>query len=272
MRLQHFGIFGRDSGVSQTPAYNGKDGANAGPADASRFDGYSRPAVLMSAQWSSDEPNWLMTLSDLTLLLLCFLALWYVRERKQPETTPAPTPAVIVSAPPAVAVLPPPVETPTTQQWNAPRAEMEALIAERGLGPAVRLEVASRDFVISIQDMVSFATGKAELSAQALPVLEKVSALVLSRPGLAVEVSGHTDSRRIATAQFPSNWELSAARASRVARYLIEKGVDPSRIAVQGYASQRPRVPQSDLDRRRANRRVEIRLYQPADTKIAAPD
>jgi chemotaxis protein MotB len=265
-------MFGLDSAVPRTPAHKGKDGANAGPADASRFDGYSRPTILMSAQWSNDEPNWLMTLSDLTLLLLCFLALWYVKERKQPEVAPAPAPPIIVSARPAVAVLPPPVETPATQEWNAPRAEMEALIAERGLGPAVRLEVVSRDLVISIQDMVSFASGKAELSAEALPVLEKVSGLVLSRPGLSVEVSGHTDSRRIATARFPSNWELSTARASRVARYLIEKGVDPSRIAVQGYASQRPRVSPSDLHKGRANRRVEIRLYQSTETKSAAAD
>jgi chemotaxis protein MotB len=108
---------------------------------------------------------------------------------------------------------------------------------------------------------VPFPSGRAELGNQAIPVLEKVAVLALSHPVLFLEISGHTDSVPIVTGIFPSNWELSAARASRVARYLIEKGIHPSRIAVQGYANQRPKLPDSNLRNRRANRRVEVRLY-----------
>jgi chemotaxis protein MotB len=102
-------------------------------------------------------------------------------------------------------------------------------------------------------------------------VVKKVVAIVLNRQTLQLEVRGHTDDRPISTAEFPSNWELSAARASRVARYLIEKGVHPSRIAVEGFANHRPRVANSNPGSRRENRRVEIRLYQNAQAKGATP-
>jgi chemotaxis protein MotB len=86
-----------------------------------------------------------------------------------------------------------------------------------------------------------------------------------------VAISGHTDSLNIATVEFPSNWELSAARASRVARYLVERGVHPARIAVQGYADWRPRRPNSDPVSRSANRRVEIRLFHDATAASSSP-
>jgi chemotaxis protein MotB len=89
--------------------------------------------------------------------------------------------------------------------------------------------------------------------------------MVSSRPGLSLEVSGHPDNILISTPRFPSNWELSAARASRVARYVIENGIDPSRISVRGYANQRPRLPNSSVDNRSSNWRVEIRLYRDSD-------
>ena len=78
-------------------------------------------------------------------------------------------------------------------------------------------------------------------------------------------ISGHTDDQPISTAEFPSNWELSSARASRVARYLIEKGVHPERIAVHGFADHRPRVPNGNRTGRGANRRVELRLMRTSE-------
>jgi chemotaxis protein MotB len=93
-------------------------------------------------------------------------------------------------------------------------------------------------------------------------VLEKIVAIVLTQSKLSVAIGGHTDSLRIASAEFPSNWELSTARASRVARYLIAKGIHPARLSVQGYADYQPREPNSTPTNRRTNRRVEIRLFQ----------
>jgi flagellar motor protein MotB len=221
----------------------------------------AKPAPERSSPlWSSDDANWWMiTLSDLTLLLLGFVVAWYATEKRR-HVIPQPPPAI------QSATKKPPVMVTTvddggkSEEWKTFQNEMERFIADAGLAKDVSVESTQTDLLVSLRDTVPFASGKAELRAQALPVLEKVISLVLSHPLLFLEISGHTDGIPIATGAFPSNWELSAARASRVARYLIEKGIHPSRIAVQGYANQRPKVPESNIRNRRANRRVEIRL------------
>ena len=202
----------------------------------------------------------MITLSDLTLLLLGFLVAYYVIDKSR---MPAQAPTV-VSAQMA--------EAPATNhtsleddEWQGLRGAVERHLAETGLSPDVLIESAPNEIVISLKDSVPFDSGTADLRQAAVPVLEKVVGLLLSRPPLLVEVSGHTDSMPIATSNFPSNWELSGARASRVARYLVDSGVDPSRISVRGYANQKPRAPDSSVDNRSANRRVEIRLFRNTD-------
>ena len=217
----------------------------------------------MGAFSSNDDANWWMiTLSDLTLLLLGFLVAWYVIDRKEIVLQqPSPVGAGIVQEPKPSVVQ----NESIPDEWQVFREEMQRFVGEIGLNNDVFIETAPNEIVISLKDTVPFDSGKADLRQQAVPVLEKVVTMVSSQPGLSLEVSGHTDNIPISTSKFPSNWELSAARASRVARYVIENGIDPSRISVRGYANQKPRVPNSNIDNRSANRRVEIRLYRGAD-------
>jgi chemotaxis protein MotB len=153
--------------------------------------------------------------------------------------------------------------------WNSLRDEIENFIADAGMSGEVNIEATSHEILISFKDSVPFDSGKADIKPRALPVLEKVAAVAVSRPAMYLAVNGHTDDRPISTMEFPSNWELSSARASRVARYLIEKGVHPSRIGVQGFSSHRPRVPNGSSTGRRANRRVEIHLLRGSDAVAA---
>jgi chemotaxis protein MotB len=240
------------------------------PAKSSRRYDHASPGSGDDANW------WMITLSDLTLLLLGFLVVWYATEKRmQPIEGRRVNAAERADQP--VAAVAPTNKSLQADGWRNFKKEMQNFIADAGLSEDVSVESTESDFLVSLNDTVPFASGRAEISAQARPVLDKVASVALGHPGLLLEITGHTDSVPIATATFPSNWELSAARASRVARYLIEKGVDPSRIAVRGYANQRPKLPDSDPATRRVNRRVELRLYgnagfvAPADSDETAP-
>jgi len=219
----------------------------------------------MGAFSTNDDANWWMiTLSDLTILLLGFLVAWYVIDKKDltlqqpPVGSPATTQEQkIVGGPNQSSLI--------SDEWKGFREEMQRFVGEIGMEKEVVVESAPHEMVISLKDSVPFDSGKADLRQQAVPVLEKVVTMVSNQPWLSLEVSGHTDNIPISTSKFPSNWELSAARASRVARYVIENGIDPSRISVRGYANQRPRLPNSRVENRSSNRRVEIRLYRGAD-------
>ena len=110
-----------------------------------------------------------------------------------------------------------------------------------------------------------FPLGQATLTAKAKRDLRKLLPIIAKTPYM-INVEGHTDNVPMHSSRFASNWELSTARASQVARYLIEAGhIDPRQIVVSGYSYFRPRQPNDTAAHRRANRRVEIILSrQPA--------
>ena len=76
-----------------------------------------------------------------------------------------------------------------------------------------------------------------------------------------VKIEGHTDNIDIRTKQYPSNWELSAARAAEVARKLVRAGFDPAKLSIEAFAQYRPKVPNDSRQGRATNRRIEI-VYQ----------
>jgi chemotaxis protein MotB len=113
-----------------------------------------------------------------------------------------------------------------------------------------------------------FAAGQATILPAAEPLLDRVAQnlIFLGVTNYRVDIEGHTDDVPINTAQSPSKWELSAARASAVARFLISRGVKADRITVLGYADTRPKAPNRDeagnpIPQNRAdNRRVVVRI------------
>lgn len=228
--------------------------------DPSNRRGYSPAPSRLVAPNDSDNNWWMITLSDLTLLLLGFVVLWHATGKVAVKLSAPRTPAV--ATPIAVAPPNPIDDRMSANAWQAVGNDLNDFVAGAGLQNDVDIEATQNEILFSLRDSVPFASGKADLRPQALPVLEKLVTIIIAHAGLSVAVSGHTDSLRIASAAFPSNWELSAARASRVARYLIEKGIHPARISVQGFANYRPRTANSTAPNRRSNRRVEIRLTQ----------
>ena len=105
-----------------------------------------------------------------------------------------------------------------------------------------------------------FSSGQAELTPNAIESLKKLSNIIKKTPYM-INVIGHTDDRPVKTSRFPSNWELSLARAGRVARFLIDDTKLPaSQFSVSGYSFYRPVVPNTNEENRTINRRVEIVL------------
>lgn len=115
---------------------------------------------------------------------------------------------------------------------------------------------------VSVSDDIIFASGSAELDPLGRKVLEKVSQQLLALDH-SIEVQGHTDDLGLKASlaeRFPSNWDLAAARASRVVRLMEEQGIPGERMRVVSFASFQPLVPNESPESRAQNRRIEIRL------------
>ncbi|MFO7985556.1 MAG: OmpA family protein [Desulfatiglandaceae bacterium] len=124
--------------------------------------------------------------------------------------------------------------------------------------------------VFVLGERLTFPVGQANLLHNFRPTLRQIADLIASKTDYRIMVSGHTDDTPIATSEFPSNWELSAARAITVAKSIIESGVDPHRISIQGYGEYHPLHPNSSPENRQANRRVEIALFKQQATENAS--
>src|SRR5690606_1302395 len=110
---------------------------------------------------------------------------------------------------------------------------------------------------IEINTSVLFPSGSADVSSEALPVLERLGQILAGNP-VRTHVEGHTDELPINTLVFPSNWELSAARASRVVRIFQGQGVAPERMAAVGFGEFHPVADNTTPTGRQENRRVVI--------------
>jgi len=118
-----------------------------------------------------------------------------------------------------------------------------------------------------IQSGVLFGSGSAQLDPAGKTQLNDLAQLLMDISAeiprdirWVLRIDGHTDTRPISTNQFPSNWELSAARAIAVARYLIDRGVSPNRVMAAGFGEFQPLVDRDSEDAYKANRRIELKL------------
>ena len=122
----------------------------------------------------------------------------------------------------------------------------------------VTLHRGKRGVVMTLADKLLFASGDAKLSRMARPLLQKIGQIIQAVK-VPVEIEGHTDDVPIRTAAYPSNWELSTARAVNVLRFLIEQQRVPTRqLSAVGFSSYQPAVANDSPQNRTRNRRVEI--------------
>lgn len=124
---------------------------------------------------------------------------------------------------------------------------------------------------VEIQSDILFASGVAAPSGVASTTVRKVAAVLREVPN-AVRIEGYTDDQPIRTAQFPSNWELSSARAASVVHVLAAEGIKPSRLAAVGYGEFQPIADNATVEGRNANRRVMLVILAAPQGPDAVPE
>lgn len=243
-----------------------------------------------------DDERWLLTYADMiTLLMALFMVLFSISsvnvakfETLKNVLANAFTPKVLEgggsivdgggaeansSPPPLEALLPPAAAGASSAETAGARSEeddfqhlkrvLDAYAREHGFSRSIETMIRRRGLVIRLlTDRVLFDSGSAALRADANPLLVQISRLVSLEGSHAVSVEGHTDTVPIATSHFPSNWELSGARAASVVRFMVGHGVSPSRLEATGLAGLRPIAGNDTAEGRSRNRRVEIVLLR----------
>ncbi|MCD8553680.1 OmpA family protein [Seleniivibrio sp.] len=126
----------------------------------------------------------------------------------------------------------------------------------------ITVSESKKGVAVRIMDSALFAPGTADIKTEAYPLLDKFAAVISESP-FNVVVEGHTDDLPITTAQYPTNWELSTARAVNVVKYFVNKGVDAQKLSASGYGSYHPVTPNISPESRAKNRRVEINFVSP---------
>lgn len=166
---------------------------------------------------------------------------------------PVPAPAVVepvVEAPPEPAVAAPVPEEPTNPLADLPLdqlgSDIEVIRNERSLG-------------FRIDSSILFPSGQADLDPKGLEVLQRLAGVLKGLPHR-ILVAGHTDTRRIRNDRYPSNWELSGARAGSVVRFLQQQGIAGERMTAMGMAGTQPLADNGSVEGRARNRRVELTL------------
>jgi chemotaxis protein MotB len=133
----------------------------------------------------------------------------------------------------------------------------------------IRIQQLRDGLLLNVSDEILFPSGSAQLSVQGKDVLARVGGRLKELPDR-VEVQGHTDDVPITTALYPSNWELAAARATGVVRWLEAQGVGAARLSGVSFGEHHPVAPNDTPEGRARNRRIEIRLLPEAPVPAGA--
>ena len=136
--------------------------------------------------------------------------------------------------------------------------ELDNYIKKNGLGDRVNVENKRKGLVISLTGEILYEQGRANIREQGREVLAMISDILKDVPN-DIMIEGHTDNVPIRTDEFPSNWELSTARAVNVIKFLIEeRNFEPARLSAAGYSEYRPAAENNTAAGRAENRRVEV--------------
>ncbi len=207
-------------------------------------------------------PLWNITYGDMVTLMLCFFVALFafssIDSKKYQELqlsfrTAFGGPGGVLTGNPSVfnaQIMPSQVE----QMYQ----EIKKAVEDTKWEGKAEVTITERGITISFKEKLFFKIGSASIVSEAYPVLESVGKILKERK-YPLRIEGHTCDLPIRSAQFPSNWELSAIRAINVTQFLINRvGFEPERISVAGYGQYHPLVSNDSEENRARNRRVDI--------------
>ena len=228
---------------------------------------------------TENHDRWLVSYADFITLLFAFFVVMYalssVNEGKYRVLSNSMVSAfrnvAVNSSGQNIVVMPPPVPLPALTESKTPEAAKQKqrdkmrnaakaildVLAPLVAQGKVRILETSRGVTIEINDSILFSPGQALLQPQLAKAMQSV-AEVLVATDFPITIEGHTDNTPINSVQFPSNWELSAVRATTVLRLFADAGIAAERLTAIGYADTRPVEPNLLADGRARNRRVTI--------------
>jgi chemotaxis protein MotB len=206
-------------------------------------------------------PLWMVTFADMVTLLLTFFILYYsiasMNMQKFKE-------AIIGEEQASIGLL----ELLDSAEIKESIQNLTGLksndilkdITEVAEESQLDVDTSKAKVIVRVPGASLFQPGQADLQLSARPVLDEVIRVVNKYPDYKIHIQGHTDDESISTERFPTNWELSAARATAVLRYFIDKGASPERMTATGYADTFPLATNDTVPGRAKNRRVEFVL------------
>lgn len=254
-------------------------------------------ALKKEPEKHANHERWLVSYADfITLLFAVFVVLYAMgqSDKKKVEevmqaiqqsfgmaTTGATAPKVNVIASQSITVIPslkPEIKvTPMgkarsgqaksraeERDFRQIKSAVEAYLVKQGAQNKVTLEITRRGLIVSLKEAGFFNSGQATIKPEAYELINTI-AEVMTQYNNPLRVEGHTDNVPISTSQFPSNWELSTARATNGLKYLLRNfDVDANKISATGFAEYRPIADNATAEGRAKNRRVDLVMLSAA--------
>lgn len=219
-----------------------------------RSNYFPRRRKSSDSEASESRDRWLISYADLvTLLLALFVVLYAASDSERARQI-----ARVFDGEHRQANLGGSGVLPGADSLVAERAKIEAVLSQnQSFEQRAKVRQTEKGIIVSLAEAGVFASGEAEINSEAGKLIDAL-AESLREAETTIRIEGHTDSTRISTARFPSNWELSTARAAAVLSRLITRGVKPARLSAAGYGGEQPVADNATVEGRAANRRVDV--------------
>ena len=224
--------------------------------------------TLRRAQkYEPEDDGWLITFADMAVLLMCFFVLMFAMSSPDKAQFDLISKALMDEG------FSSRQDVATDDPYEVLKSQLATVLKAQGFDKDMVVDASHPTIEVELASGAFFQNGTARFSVKALPMLKVMSEqlMPLSTKDVVIEVNGHTDDAPVANEQFPSNWELSSARASNLVRYFITQGFPANKLRAVGLADTQPKAPNRDTKgnaiavNQELNRRMVIKMLKGDD-------